>query len=69
MTQAKGVDQAQQLARAVVEHDELLKSYAGPLDVLCEGDLVAADQSFDRMVALARAIITDAQIDGAKGGE
>ncbi|GEM_PF-3140875 len=55
-----------ELAQAVIAYDDLLRSYSGPLSVLCAGDVASIDAAYDALIAQAKALLNRAR---AQGGE
>ena len=52
------------LARDLMKYDDILRSYAGPYDRLCDGDFAEADAAYDRLILKARALIARATDQG-----
>ena len=44
------VAELEQAAFSWIAYDQLLRSYAGPKDMLCEGDFALADKTYDECV-------------------
>jgi len=45
--------------KLVVDYDDLLRKFTGPVEFITAGDNAAIDAAYDKMVAAARAALSD----------